>query len=449
MRYILSILLLIFQMRFVAQTQTVIKMKKEGGVSIIPCKVNGLNLNFIFDTGASDVSMSLTEANFMLKNGFLRESDFVGTQKYLDASGSINEGIVINLRLIEIAGLEMTNIKASISKNLNAPLLLGQSAISKLGKFQLDLSANILTIFNGQATFNYSDYKKIRSDSLFGIEKMFADAFAKQKQHDYEGALSDYNKILEISPELLNVYYNRGAVKAELQDYNGSISDFNILIKLTPKDADAYSSRANVKSLLLDYPGALKDYNKAIEIDPYSVVAYYNRGRMKYTLNDYKGAIADFNKAIKINSHIAEPYCGRGQVKFDLKDYKGAMADLNMAININPDFDVAYSARGALKYTLQDYRGALADCTKEIEINPNANAYKNRGSIRNILKDFEGAIVDFDRAIRINSNSGQAFFGRGLAKISLGQKDSGCLDLSKAGELGIVGAYEAIKQFCN
>jgi hypothetical protein len=36
-------------------------MRKEGGISIVPCKVNGLVLEFIFDTGAADVSLSLTE----------------------------------------------------------------------------------------------------------------------------------------------------------------------------------------------------------------------------------------------------------------------------------------------------------------------------------------------------------------------------------------------------
>ena len=59
-------------------SQTVVQMTRSGGVSLIPCKVNGLNLNFIYDTGASDVSLSLTEAGFMLKNGYLAESDFVG-----------------------------------------------------------------------------------------------------------------------------------------------------------------------------------------------------------------------------------------------------------------------------------------------------------------------------------------------------------------------------------
>ena len=54
--------------------QDIIKMEKSGGIYLIPCKVNGLPLKFIFDTGASDVSISLTEALFMLKNGNLKES---------------------------------------------------------------------------------------------------------------------------------------------------------------------------------------------------------------------------------------------------------------------------------------------------------------------------------------------------------------------------------------
>jgi len=36
----------------------------------------------------------------------------------------------------------------------------------------------------------------------------------------------------------------------------------------------------------------------------------------------------------------------------------------------------------------------------------------------------------------------------GLSKILLGQKDDGCLDLSKAGELGLY-SYDVIKEFCN
>lgn len=133
-------------------------MKRQGGVSIIPCKVNGLDLELIFDTGASDVSLSLREAASMLDNGKLTKSDIIGTSNYQNANGDITEGIVINIKEIEIAGLKMTNIKASVVKNLDAPLLLGQTAISKLGKIQLDLNNNTLTILNGKGIYDYSTY---------------------------------------------------------------------------------------------------------------------------------------------------------------------------------------------------------------------------------------------------------------------------------------------------
>jgi clan AA aspartic protease (TIGR02281 family) len=155
-----SLLFLIFLYVNIAVSQTVIQMKKVGGVSIIPCKVNGLSLSFIFDTGASDVTISLTEATFMFKNGYLNKDDVIGTSKYSDANGDISEGININLREIEIQGLKLYNVKAAILKNMDAPLLLGQSAISKLGSIQINLSANTLTIINGNESNSFPDRKQ-------------------------------------------------------------------------------------------------------------------------------------------------------------------------------------------------------------------------------------------------------------------------------------------------
>lgn len=153
------ILLVVSLFSIVSLSQTTIKMKRQGGVSIVPCKVNGLDLSFIFDTGASDVTISLTEALFMLKNGYLSESDITGTANYTDAKGEISEGYTIVLKEIEFAGLKLFNVKASIVATLDAPLLLGQTAISKLGRIELDLASNTLIILNGNSTFDYSAYK--------------------------------------------------------------------------------------------------------------------------------------------------------------------------------------------------------------------------------------------------------------------------------------------------
>lgn len=126
-----------------------IPMKPKGsGVYEVACKINDLPLNFIFDTGASDITISKTEALFMLKNGYLKSGDFAGSQNYMDANGDITTGTNIILRKVDFGGVILKNIKASVINNNKAPLLFGQSALSKYGKIEIDNKKNTLTIIN-------------------------------------------------------------------------------------------------------------------------------------------------------------------------------------------------------------------------------------------------------------------------------------------------------------
>ena len=132
--------------------QDIVKMEKSGGVYLIPCKVNGVPLKFIFDTGASDVSISLTEALFMLKNGYLKETDIKGSVYYSIANGEIAEGTRINIQKIEVGKQTMYNVEASIVHSTEAPLLFGQSAMERFGKFTMDYSNSNLIIGGSQNT---------------------------------------------------------------------------------------------------------------------------------------------------------------------------------------------------------------------------------------------------------------------------------------------------------
>jgi clan AA aspartic protease (TIGR02281 family) len=136
----------------VTLAQDIVKMEKENGVYKIPCKVNGLSLRFIFDTGASDVSISLTEALFMLKNGYMTEADIKGTVYYSIANGEIAEGTKINLRKIEVGKQVLYNVEASIVHTSQAPLLFGQSAMERFGTFTMDYSNSNLIIGNSTST---------------------------------------------------------------------------------------------------------------------------------------------------------------------------------------------------------------------------------------------------------------------------------------------------------
>ena len=115
-----------------------ILFKRRNGVTEVNCSINGLPLYFIFDTGAGDVTISSVEAAFMFKNGYLSEKDVIGRKNYRTASGDIVEGTLINLSTIEIGELSLSNVRASVVKGQNAPLLLGQSVLSRLGKVEID-----------------------------------------------------------------------------------------------------------------------------------------------------------------------------------------------------------------------------------------------------------------------------------------------------------------------
>jgi len=108
-----------------------------------------------------------------------------------------------------------------------------------------------------------------------------------------------------------------------------------------------------------------------------------------------------------------------------------------------------YNNSGVGKFESGDYKGAIADYSKAIELNPNFAAYHNRGTAKHSLKDYKGAIADYSKAIELNPKLAEAYAARGLAKIGLGQKDGGCLDLSKTGEMGYAEAYDLIKKYCN
>ncbi len=125
---------------------TEIPFTKESGVCNVKCKINELPLYFVFDTGASTVSLSMVEATFMMKNGYLNKKDVVGSQYFQDANGNVSEGTIINIRQVDFGGLKLENVRASVVRNQKAPLLLGQSVLGRLGKIEIDNNNRILKI---------------------------------------------------------------------------------------------------------------------------------------------------------------------------------------------------------------------------------------------------------------------------------------------------------------
>jgi len=348
-----------------------IQMEKSGRTYLVPCNVNGLGLKFILDTGADAVSISLSDALFMLRNGYLKDSDLLNSEFYRLANGDLVEGTTLVLRSIVIGGLTIKNVEATIVHSIDAPMLFGQSALERFGKVTIDYQNNQLIIGENQV---------VHTNRIVGEWDYYIRGIDKYDRGDLKGAMEDFNKSIERNPRHSKSFYNRGIVKSEFGDILGAIQDFNKTIELDPNDRRVYVNRGVAKGKLQDYRGAIQDFNKEIQLNPESSNAYNNRGTAKKALGDYNGAMADFNKAI--------------------------------------------------------------------ELEPDPVCYMSRANLKLVLKDFRGAISDLNRIIELDSRFRDAYYNRGLAKIVLGDDNSGCLDFSKAGELGHPDAYETIREFC-
>lgn len=130
--------------------------------------------------------------------------------------------------------------------------------------------------------------------------------WAKRKQGDHTGAIEDFTRAIEHTPDDTYGYNNRGWAKMEIDDYAGAIEDFTHAIKLKPDDTYGYNNRGHAKTKLGKYADAIADYDKAIEINPKHAVAYHNRGLAKEALGQHEAAQIDFEKAKALESKVGK-----------------------------------------------------------------------------------------------------------------------------------------------
>ena len=228
----------------------------------------------------------------------------------------------------------------------------------------------------GEGIIEESLYKIIKIDSgskkdiLGNLEK----SFGVKEQHLFNdlAGFSLYNANDKPYVDYSVEDYILWGVKFHQQgDYKKAINYYDKTLELDPQSVDAYNNRGLAKSVRGDHEGAIADYNEVLELDPQCAYAYYNRGNAKSDLGHYGESFADFDKTIEIDSRFAEAYCSRGNAKLVLGNHQGAIADYDKAIEINPQHAMAWKNRGIAKFALGVQAGAKKDWDKAREIDPN------------------------------------------------------------------------------
>ena len=253
---------------------------------------------------------------------------------------------------------------------------------------------------------------------------------------EYDRAILDFTKAIEIDPKDAIAYTNRGRAFYDKGKYDRAIKDHTKAIELNPKFTEAHNNRAGAYFIKGEYDHAILDFTKAIMIDPNDADAYVNRGVCYYKMDEYDKAILDFTKAIEINPKDAYAYIVRGDIYHIKKGYDQAILDFTKAIEINPDDAHVYAMRGAIYVSKGEYDRAIEDCTKGIEINPRfIDAYNNRGCAFSEKKEYRLAILDYEKVIEIDPDYALAYLNRAEVYAKLGKSEEAKKDLLKALEL--------------
>ena len=128
-----------------------------------------------------------------------------------------------------------------------------------------------------------------------------------QNAGQLDEAISAYSKAVNRQPEDPQAYRMRGNAFKELEDYETALEDYTRSLELEP-EAYWFNRRGLTYEEMKQFPQALQDYQKAVELDPQWAVAYNNRGYVKARQKDFAGAKADFETSLKLDSKAPTAY---------------------------------------------------------------------------------------------------------------------------------------------
>ncbi|MGZ4035140.1 MAG: tetratricopeptide repeat protein, partial [Bacteroidia bacterium] len=221
------------------------------------------------------------------------------------------------------------------------------------------------------------------------------------------------------------------------------------LYKLPPQKniKDSLITLTNVPPDSIDDKSILRQIavlDSAIKKDSSNASYYYNRAILYSVMQKYNLSIADYNKSLRLDSTNAITWFGRANTRYKLLELLYSF-DAETSI-VNEDNPKNYLKR---VYVGQTYEMVLSDYSKALTLDPDFTyAWFNKATTKIKMDDYLGAVNDYSIALSCDPTLSDIYYNRGLLYIILHKSADACLDLSKAGELGINASYNVMKRFC-
>ena len=122
-----------------------IRIQRQGGTYLVPVRINdAITLDFLLDTGASEVTIPADVFLTLLRTHTVGETDFLGTGSYILADGTKKESKRFHLREVQVGNHTLSNVVATVVPVQSEYPLLGQSFLSKISAWSIDNDRGLL-----------------------------------------------------------------------------------------------------------------------------------------------------------------------------------------------------------------------------------------------------------------------------------------------------------------
>jgi tetratricopeptide (TPR) repeat protein len=180
-----------------------------------------------------------------------------------------------------------------------------------------------------------SDY-----DQAIRLDPKSVDAYnnrgiLKYEQKDWRGALADYDQAITLAPNRAITYVVRAVVKHQnLGDTPGGIADLSRFIELNPDFIDGYYNRGDLLYTSGNTSAAIADFQKVAKMNNSSEIGLIAQGIIDLEEKSIAQALISFGRAAQLNPNAPDTYKYRGLAYRQQGDRAAAVQDWQKAAQL-------------------------------------------------------------------------------------------------------------------
>lgn len=302
-----------------------------------------------------------------------------------------------------------------------------------------------------KATENIESRKKSdnsinKYDRLMVADDNLAQTFEPKYDSKVRGRVQDRNVQVSLQPMYVLSYYERAGELLPSTTFADELAQLNELKAFKYQLIITNNEPVLESRQITEHFTSATDYTKAIEQSTKDyVLKYMGRSLDLMLLQDYTGALEDINRVIQLSPNLMLAYFQRATLRYRNLEYK--RNEIRMNNEAKESYEPILTTNVNLDNARIEYELIIQDLSKAIELSPRFGyAYYNRANIYFAQDNINAAIADYTQAIRYQPDMADAYFNRGLAHLKNGDDEKGREDLSKAGEMGVMAAYNILKR---